>query len=98
MKFTGSGNGFISKSGGVPGYSTWFWLPDKALTLCSDSKHYEYPAMFGGRGLSYVGEPDPVQIIPAHSLVRVSLARWWKQTDADADFEERCYLQLSGWY
>jgi len=33
--------------------------------------------------------------IPADTLLRVSLARWW---DNEGRHEERCYLQLSGWY
>ena len=40
----------------------------------------------------------PIKVIPAGTLVRVSLARWWRPEDSEPNFEERCYLQLSGWY
>lgn len=94
LGFTGSGNGYISHGKGVPEYSTWFWVPDEDLILRDDGKHYDYP---GNRGMSYVGEPAAIPIIEAGTLVRLSLARWWKPQDID-DIEERCYLQLSGWF
>lgn len=50
------------------------------------------PAMFS---IKYVGFAEPINKIPAGTLVRVSLARWWRPTETS---EERCYLQLSGWY
>jgi hypothetical protein len=56
---------------------------------------------FGPQGLldvPFVGFDEPVDVIPAASLIRLSLARWWKHPEADEDFELRCYLQLSGWY
>jgi len=46
--------------------------------------------------LKYVGFEEPIRSIPAGTLLRVSLARWWKPDDKEV--EERCYLQLSGWY
>ena len=97
LGFTGNNNGFISRERGVPGYSTWFWIPDTDLILRDDGKHYDYQQWFGRKGMSYVGEPTPIPIIPAGTLVRLSLARWWKPDDVE-DLEERCYLQLSGWF
>lgn len=96
LGYTGNNNGYISQARGVPPHSTWFWVPDSDLVLRSDNKHYDYRSLNGG--LSYTGEPTPVPTISAGTLVRVSLARWWKPEDADDTFEERCYLQLSGWY
>ncbi len=47
--------------------------------------------------IPYVGlKENPPEIIPQGTLLRLSLAHWW--TPEDADTEERCYLQLSGWY
>jgi len=43
--------------------------------------------------IRYVGVKVPPDIIPANSLVRLSLARWWHKYDPP-----RCYLQMSGWY
>ncbi len=96
--YTGSGNGYVCARLGVPAHSTGYWLPDRDLVLRGDGKHYDYRDGVSNRGLSYVGEPPPAPILPAGTLVRVSLARWWKPDDAEPDFEERCYLQLSGWY
>jgi len=99
VRYTGNHNGYIESV--VPDRSTWFWIPDRDLTLRDDGKHYDYPAtLFGAtipRGLSYVGELTPIATIPAGTLVRVSLARWWRPDD-DESFPERCYLQLSGWF
>lgn len=43
----------------------------------------------------YVGLQD-VEVIPAETLIRLSLANWW--VPEDGNVERRCYLQLSGWY
>lgn len=48
--------------------------------------------------IPYVGFEPAVDLIPKGTLVRVSLARWWRPHDSPPDMEERCYLQLSGWY
>lgn len=87
---TSNGSCYISGRSEVPNYSTGFWLPD--VNLRFESNYYWY----GPYRLKYVGFDDPTPLIPAGTLVRVSLARWW--APADATVEERCYLQLSGWY
>jgi hypothetical protein len=96
LGYTGNNNGYISELSGIPSHSTWFWIPDSDLSLRSDNKHYDYRLSNGG--LSYTGEPAPIPTIVGGTLVRVSLARWWKPDGADDTLEERCYLQLSGWY
>ncbi len=45
--------------------------------------------------IRYVGLARPLTQIAPGTLLRVSLARWWVPPEVD---EERCYLQLSGWY
>ncbi len=97
LRFTSNGNGYVCERIGVPDNSTGFWVPDKALTIRDDGKHFDYPVRFGAHGLAYVGEATPPNSIKAGTLVRVSLAKWWKPDDAE-EFEERCYLQISGWY
>lgn len=98
LGFTSSGNGYVCRRLGVPQQSTWFWISDKDLTLRGDGRHYDYPCgAFQKRGLSYVGEQAPLAVLPAGTLLRVSLARWWRPVDADG-LEDRCYLQLSGWF
>ena len=96
LGFTGAGNGYVNELRGSPAVSTGFWIPDRDLTLRTDGKHYDYPRFWQKRGLSYVGEPAAANSIRAGTLVRVSLARWWKPEDVD--IEVRCYAQLSGWY
>lgn len=96
---------YISRARGIPKCSTGYWLPDDQLTLSyRDNKPYyqiKHVIAVGNSHygvtlwISYVGFADPIQQIPAGALVRVSLARWWTSSGAS---EERCYLQLSGWY
>ena len=93
---------YISRVHGVPEVSTGFWIPDKPLFSYSNNYklyyfyHYDYPGNgFRNYRISYQGLAEPVQRISEGTLVRVSLARWWVQSEAD---EERCYLQLSGWF
>jgi ATP-dependent DNA helicase RecQ len=89
----------IAQRSGVPPYSTMFWRPDQPLTRTEDSKRlrYRYPTPDGGRTLTFVGFQEPVEVIPAGALVRVSLAHWWRPDDRPDD-ELRCHVQLSGYY
>jgi ATP-dependent DNA helicase RecQ len=90
---------YIAQRAGIPPFSTTFWRPDQPLTRAEDGKRirYHYPAPDGGRTLVFVGFQEPVEIIPAGTLLRVSLAHWWRRAD-DPDTELRCYVQLSGWF
>lgn len=95
LQFTSRLRGYIEEPN-LPSCSTWFWLPEKDLVQTDlDGKTYY---SYGSYDISYVGTVAPVPKLPAGCLVRVSLARWWKPDNADPDFPERCYLQLSGWY
>ncbi len=96
LQWTPSGSGYICEEKGLPEHSVGFWQTDRDLKR-NDFKskvRYAYPG-FGRRNITFVGFQDPVRIIPAGTLLRVSLARWWSPDD---ETEERCYLQLSGWY
>lgn len=95
---TGNGNCYVSKQLGVPHYSTGFWRPDRDLVLRDDGRHYDYrDFQWGTRGLSFVGEQEPLPRITQGTLVRISLARWWRPDEAE-NLEKRCYLQVSGWW
>lgn len=88
---------YISKED-VPAYSTCFWINDKRL-LGYESRgrwQYRYNNMSNmyGYAISYVGAEEPLDTIEECSLIRLSLAHWWKPEDSED--EERCYLQLSG--
>ncbi len=99
LQKTGSGALYIAKQRGIPPYSTTFWRPDKELTRDTEGRRvrYRYPTDDGGCTLTFVGFEEPLETIPADTLVRVSLAQWWKPTDRQDD-EERCRAQISGWF
>lgn len=77
----------------VSSFSTQFWIPDKDLPHFADGdKHYYF---YGKSRIKFVGFQTCINKIPAGTVVRLSLARWWKRNENEP---ERCYLQLSGWY
>ena len=97
---TSNEGGYISESTGIPVCSTGFWIPDQTLVkIYSGNKvRYRYLGVSSVREMTYVGFADPIESISSGTLVRVSLAHWWRPPDADETFEFRCYLQLSGWF
>jgi hypothetical protein len=97
LQWTDSGSGYVPENGIIPNKSVGFWIPDRELTkkIFYEKVRYNYPKITNWRSLPYVGFEEAVEIIPAGTLVRVSLARWW---DTNGTTEERCSLQLSGWY
>lgn len=99
IRFTQSGSGYICKRVGLPNCSTGYWVPDRPLIrIASEGKvRYQYQSELKTICITYVGFQPSVEQIQKGSLVRVSLARWWVPPNAP-DMEERCYLQLSGWY
>jgi hypothetical protein len=101
LQWTESGSGYISTNGEIPSNSVGFWKPDKKLLKRDYEDKCRYHYFFTGndhethrKRITYVGMKNPVDEIPSCTLLRVSLARWWSP---DGN-EERCYLQLSGWY
>lgn len=97
LRWTDNGSGYISDKSDIPNNSVGFWIPDRNLTkrVYYDKVRYSYPIPIGWRSLPYVGFDSAVEVIPAGTLLRVSLARCW---DTDGSTEYRCSLQLSGWY
>ena len=78
----------------VPQHSVCFWRPNEPLVKSGFLGKTRY--WFGGcHAISFVGFQEPVDLIPAGTLLRMSLANWWSPDDIT---EKRCYLQLSGWY
>jgi ATP-dependent DNA helicase RecQ len=96
---TTSGVLYICKDAGLPSRSTMFWIADKPLRLDFEAKRirYRYSTSDGGRTLTFVGFQEPVREIAAGTLLRVSLAHWWRPNDRP-DEELRCFVQLSGWF
>lgn len=98
LKLTDADKMYISKED-VPTYSTCFWINDKRLLGYKNDRgrwQYRYNDMSNrfGYTISYVGSAEPPAAIEPGSLIRLSLAHWWKPEDSNDD--ERCYLQLSG--
>jgi hypothetical protein len=97
LKWTGNGSGFLNNPNNLPQNSVGFWISDRDLVL-EDNRYYVYKRKraWKSRKFSYVGFPERIAVIPKGTLLRVSLAKWWKPEDIA--IERRCYLQLSGWY
>ncbi len=77
----------------VPDHSVCFWRPNAPLRKTVFMNKIRY--RFNNNNISYVGFQEPLDIIPAGTLLRMSLANWWSP---DNITEKRCYLQLSGWF
>jgi hypothetical protein len=96
---TDGGSAFIRRTPPLPSRSTGFWVaPDDVPKSKFDDYgvKYWFPDGQAIRKVTYKGMDDPIDVIPAGALIRFSLSRW-------AEFppgvgEDRCYLQLSGWY
>lgn len=94
-----AGAGYVSElQHSVPIHSEGFWINDKPLNYEPDG-HYLYLSVHSHgkkHKLKYKGLADPPRTIKPHTLLRVSLAGWWKP-EGSID-EKRCYLLLAGWY
>ena len=99
LKTTENGSLYVPPGDDVPSYSTTFWRTDKPLVLDRDLRklRYRYPTENDSYTLTFVGFQRPLETIPAGTLLRVSLAHWWKPRNTP-NVEERCYVQLSGWF
>lgn len=98
-RYTEAGSAYISEWTGLPDYAHEFWRPMYGLRLQQREKsayyYYEDPDSRRKFRLRYVGLDKPVPWLAPGSLLHLSLARWWRQPGIK---EERCYLQLSGWF
>jgi len=97
IRWTNSGSGYISARTGIPEHSVGFFI--SSVDIKYNNRHYIFPSgnpFSPEKKLAYVGCENSIEIIPAGTLIRVSMARWWKPEDIE--IEERCYVQLSGWY
>jgi hypothetical protein len=97
LGFTSNGGPYINRRNGLPTNSVGFWLiPEELNLVATDKGRIRYKVKTQIYEMPYVGLIPAVDSIPAGSLVRVSLARWWSPNPEEC--EERCYVQLSGWY
>jgi Dual OB-containing domain len=95
LDVTENGTAFLRDEPPLPAGSTGFWHARQPATL-NQWGRYEFGGPNRIKSAKYKGMTPPIQTIPAGALIRFSLARW-------AEFppgvgEQRCYLQLSGWY
>ncbi len=99
LQNTENGRLHIAKQSGIPPYSTTFWRTDQPLPLDIEKQkpRYRYPTENGGCTFTFGGFQEPLETIPAGTLLRVSLAHWWRPEDKP-EVEERCYAQISGWF
>ena len=78
----------------LPGCSTGFWIPDQPLVRTGDDRFLylqDNVPLFEVKSVAI--EPILEQTLPAGSLLRMSLARWFKPA---GKVPEACWLQLSG--
>jgi len=96
LQWTDNGSGYINAED-IPEQSVGFWVPNLPLRKSIYYEKVRYRCNVDGTlySLPYIGYDEPVDVIPAGTLIRVSLARWW---DTNETTELRCSLQLSGWY
>ena len=94
----GTGALYIAERSGIPGQSVMFWRPDRPLPRDQHAGRirYRYLNETGGHTLAFIGFQEPLEEIPAGTLLRVSLAQWWRPA-LHPETEARCYVQLSGW-
>ncbi len=99
LQTTSSGSLYVPPGDDVPAYSTTFWRTDQELILETDKKklRYRYPTEDGGCTLTFVGFQKTLETIPTGTLLRVSLAHWWRPQNTP-NVELRCYVQISGWF
>jgi hypothetical protein len=95
LKFSEAGSGYLAAEGPLPSQSVGFWLTNEAFIRRDYQDKTRYMLRHQQLKVTYVGVAPPLEVIPAGTLLRVSLARWWRPK---AELEARCYLQLSGWY
>lgn len=98
-------HGYIDKSKKIPNCSTGYWQSENALILDQNYDKWNYQTKYlvavgnthyyATLHIAYVGFAEPIQVIPANTLIRVSLARGSKKLEG---YKDRCYLQISGWY
>lgn len=99
LKCTQYGTLYINEKN-VPQYSTCFWICDRPVRRRDFRGKVRYNYNDGtrdwGYNIAYVGLSEPAAQIQGGSLIRLSLAHWWSPDDSED--EERCYLQLSGYF
>lgn len=94
LQWTGAGSGYIDPNGALPAHSVGFWTSDMDLIRHNYmGTRYNYPDNKVYRSLKFVGYQEPVETIPAGTIIRLSLTRSFTGNETNG-----YWLQLSGWY
>lgn len=95
LSWTSAGSGFIPYGGQYPSKSTGFWVSDIDLhrSQYGESIKYIYSAASIVRRAKFIGYQNQLAIIPAGTIVRLSLSRRFSSSGNDG-----FWLQISGWY
>ncbi len=95
---TSTGKYFLTRNPPVPDWSTTFWEIPFALIHYkkdnADRYRFDEGVPFD---VKYVGHRPAERRLRNRTLVRVSLARWFTTAEAEAQ-DQKCWLQLSGWF
>jgi len=91
---TPNGRVYVPGDGQLPTRSTGYWLPDDELIkrISFQKAKFLYAGVSELDEFTWAGMADSPARIPAGSLVRVSLARWFNPPSAPAGY----YVQISG--
>ncbi len=99
LVWSANGSGYVARNN-YPNYSTQFWVTDRPLTRGSgdDICYYSFESQERTLRVKFVGMHNLVDLIPAGTIVRLSLARWWSPGPVVIERDQKCFLQLSSWY
>lgn len=93
---------FIAQGTYFPHKSIGYWISDIPLVKHHDRiTSYQYGEFL----INYTGFSEAIGVIPAKTLIHVSLKDWWipsqpieARPNANSNVQTRCYLQISSWY
>lgn len=95
LRLTHANRARILRDGEIPQFSTSFWRLNEDLRFCEmtrdgKAKHY-YRESKSAFEVPYVGIAPARDVLPAKTLLRFSLTRWFEPNPG-------YWLQLSGWF
>lgn len=95
LSWTNAGSGFVEAGNRQLDRSVGFWISDQDLIRrdYNNVVRYHYPMNRINRSIKFVGNQEAIDVIPAGTILRVSLSR-----AIAFNGNNGCWLQLSGWY
>jgi ATP-dependent DNA helicase RecQ len=92
-----TGSAYLPRNNPLPAWSVEFWTLPHNLRFEIAAGRARYRTADGLFRVPHVGFQPPVTMLPAGTLVRMSLARWWVNPECPSE-GQTCSLQLSGWF